>query len=212
MRILILSDSLGLPRDFKGEKVLYEETYIYLLKKRFPNSDIIHVGIGGATMADIKKQSLYYPAMSPDFVFIQCGIVDCAPRAFTKFESKVIRKLRLKKVFNPFVIFLRKYRRHTYTSKRKFKKYILDINKNFKKTTNQIYYLGILPGSDEYEVLLPKITNQINIYNNILEKEGLWYVDNSDFPLDGILSDHHHLNAYGNIIIFNKILNIIEKK
>jgi hypothetical protein len=212
MRVLILSDSLGLPREINNELVSFEDTYVYLLRKKYPKADIVHLGIGGATMADIYKQSLYYPVMNPDYVFIQCGIVDCAPRAFTRFESKVIRELRLKKLFNLLVKFLRRYRKHTYTTKRKFKKYIHLTNNNFKVKTDRIFYIGILPGSEDYEKLLPNIKKQIKAYNNILKLEGVNYIGNEDFPREGILLDHHHLNVKGNEIIFNKIDNILSSE
>lgn len=209
MRILILSDSLGLPRNVDGQLVSYEDTYVYLLKKKYPQHEILHVGIGGATMLDIKTQSLYYPVAKPNLVFIQCGIVDCAPRAFSKFESKIIRELKLKKVFNPFVSFLRKYRKHTYTSPKKFGRYINEINSNFASATQNVYYIGIIPGSNDYEMVLPNIIKQINLYNDILQKEGIRFIDNKDFPMDGILPDHHHLNKKGNLLIFKKIDEII---
>lgn len=211
MKVLILTDSLGLPRDVDGIKVAYEETYPYLLKKKYQNIEIIHVGIGGATIVDIYRQICYYSVIKADLTFIQCGIVDCAPRAFRKFESKVINKLKLKSLFDPLVYALRKYRKHTYTSPREFKKYLrLTNSKNHQD--EKFYYLGILPGSEAYEKLLPNITKQVKKYNGFLKNQNQHYIDNQNFDTDGILPDHHHLSAKGNVIIFNKISAIIDQK
>lgn len=210
MKVLILTDSLGLPRNSNGEFVKYEETYPYLLKKEFADKlELIHVGIGGATIEDIRKQISYYTVLDPDITFIQCGIVDCAPRAFRKFESKVIKKLKFDIFFKPLVRFLRIYRKHTYTSQRMFKNTIQRIKKDPNIARN-LHFIGILPAHDEYEKIMPGIKSQIEIYNRILAKENN-FIDNSDFPFSGILKDYHHLNKEGNQLIYSKLSEVIKR-
>ena len=208
MKILILTDSLGLPRDYQNNIVTYEETYTYSLRKEFPNYDIIYVGIGGATIDKIYEQLCYYKVLNSDLTFIQCGVVDCAPRAFRKFESKVIKKLKLKWLFKPFIIFLRKYRKYRFTTPRKFNKYLALIN-GLISSKNHFYYLGILPASDEYEKVLPNMKMHIKKYNDYLQESPANFINNLDFPFEGLLDDHHHMNKIGHDFIFEKIKNII---
>ena len=59
MKILFITDSLAFPRVFP-EQVNYEETYLFLLKKKFPNIDFIHLGFGGATIDKLYYYSEYY--------------------------------------------------------------------------------------------------------------------------------------------------------
>ncbi len=69
MKILILTDSLSLAREYKGEVISYEETYPYLLKKQFPHIDFVFTCIGGAT---IKKLTLNNPLNNFFILNLRC--------------------------------------------------------------------------------------------------------------------------------------------
>jgi len=206
MKILFLTDSLSLPRNTQTERVEYEHTYPYLLKKKFPKHDFVFVGVGGGTISNLFNQSLYYTAFNPDLVFLQSGIVDCAPRPFRKIEKKIINELRIRFLFAPFVKFLAKNRNYKYTSIKRFNYFSQHLKKLFNDS--EIYSIGILPASAKYEKKLPGITKSIAEYNEIL-KQNFNYIDNSNFPEDGILSDFHHLNDKGHKIIFDKVSEIV---
>ncbi len=67
-KILVITDSLGLPRK-DPEECLYENTWPILLKK---NGFIIHqVSIGGATIDQLYRQVAYHKLFNPDIVIIQ---------------------------------------------------------------------------------------------------------------------------------------------
>ncbi len=208
MKILFLTDSLSLPRADTSEKVSLEETYFHQLKKHFPEHEFVLVAIGGATIFDLYKQLFYYKALEADLVFLQCGIVDCAPRAFTKNETKFLTKTKLSKVVKPLQHFLRKYRGHRYTKPAKFHRYLTSFCNELKSST--IYSIGILPGSTAYDKLVPGISKSIERYNKMLAAQTK-FIDNASFPADGIMADHHHLNAKGHTVIFDKIKEIITK-
>lgn len=89
-RILVITDSLGLPRDYP-ERCIYSDTWPALLKK---DGHIIHqISIGGATVSELADQLLsYHLSFCPDVVLFQSGIVDCAPRAFTRNELFFVKK------------------------------------------------------------------------------------------------------------------------
>jgi lysophospholipase L1-like esterase len=209
MKILILTDSLSLAREHEGKIISYEETYPYLLKKQFPHIDFSFTCIGGATIEILYSQLDYYKYFRPDLVILQCGIVDCAPRAFSPFERKIINKLGLVKLLKKTIYLLRKHRGYKYTSLKDFKKY----SKKFKtllEPNSNIYSIGILPASSSYEAKVPGIQKSIKKYNEILSNNFL-FISTNDFPEDGFLSDFFHLNSKGHKIILGKLAYIIQQ-
>lgn len=197
-RILIITDSLGLPRAFP-EACSYEQTWPVLLKK---SNYIIHqISIGGATINELYRQIEYHYLFSPDIIIIQSGIVDCAPRALGKFESLflnhffITRKL-LECILPKCNLFLRKYRRMKYTSAIKYQYYIESMKKRFPG--KDVYWIGILPSSEEYEKRVPGISTAIALYNSILKKcLGEEYLAMDAIPKEGIMPDFIHLNQIG---------------
>ena len=77
-KLLLITDSLGLPRLFP-EKTEYEDTYPNLLKKHFI---IMQYSKGGGTIIELYEQTGYFKAFEPDVIILQSGIVDCAPRPY----------------------------------------------------------------------------------------------------------------------------------
>jgi lysophospholipase L1-like esterase len=201
-KILLLTDSLSLPR-FKPEVCKYVDTYPEHLKQK---GYIVHqVSIGGATSGDILMQVNYHKAFEPDYVFVQVGIVDCAPRFFTRLELELYRKL--KKV-GVVLMKIRKKRRKVYTYHDGFRANISQIQKSYSEIP--VYFIGILPATESYEKLLPGITQNIKSYNNILSQTQ-HYISNDDFDSSGIMSDGHHLNAKGHQLLFEKIVRVLEE-
>ncbi|MBJ2126455.1 SGNH/GDSL hydrolase family protein [Flavobacterium sp. IB48] len=206
MRILFLTDSLSLPRKFDSGEVTYEDTYLFMLRNRFPELLIVDIAIGGAKISDLLGQCFYYKQFKPDLVFLQCGIVDCAPRSFSLMEKLLIDKFRLRKVTKLFEKKLRKIRNCTYTPKEVFLDSLLRIKSDFESIP--LYSLGILQIAEQYEKLIPGIKKNAHEYNQIL-KSHTKFIENDDFPLDGIISDFHHLNEKGHQLIFVKLENVI---
>ena len=86
LKVLILTDSLGLPRT-SPENLAYEDTWCYSLKDKY---DVLQISIGGGVIGEIYKQCQYYKGFKPDIVIIQMGIVDCAPRILGKTENLLL--------------------------------------------------------------------------------------------------------------------------
>jgi lysophospholipase L1-like esterase len=206
VRILLLTDSLSLPRAHKEDIVNWEDIYPNLLRRALPENEFIHVGIGGATITELLRQQNYYSLVLPDLVILHCGIVDCAPRALSQLEQEVIKHFHLVRLFKPFISSLRKCRGTTYTKSHKFEEALIEFKTKFPG--KPIASIGILPGTHEYEKLAPGIIRNIVLYNRILSKHTI-YIDNSDFPHEGILADHHHLSATGHKIIFERIKQLL---
>ncbi|MFA6060415.1 MAG: SGNH/GDSL hydrolase family protein [Taibaiella sp.] len=206
-KILLLTDSLALPRD-KPEACRYEDTWPQLLKQ---SNYIIHqASVGGATSGDLLTQVTYHKMFEPDYVIVQSGIVDCAPRFMTRLELTLCRKYGyvgkaiIKLMSNNMI---RRLRRITYTSKKSFSKNIDSIRQRFN--TTPVFFIGIIPPHPLYEKVLPGVTKKIREYNSILKtKEN--YISVDDFDLSGTMSDHHHLNSYGHKQIYQRIINRLD--
>ncbi len=202
-KIIILTDSVALPRKKKEDFIRWEDTYIFKVKQFLVDFEIINVSIGGATIVDLRNQVNYYKILKPQIVILQCGIVDASPRAFGRIELQLIKKLKLFRFTKVLVSFLRKYRSHHYTNLKNFEKNLIEIKRELNPKS--IYSLGIIPGNSEYERLLPGVTNSIKKYNNILKRHTN-FISLDDMPVLGVLEDHHHINEIGQEFIFNKIV------
>lgn len=209
MKILFITDSLAFPRVFP-EQVNYEETYLFLLKKKFPNIDFLHFGLGGGTIEKLYYGTEYYhDALKPDIVFIQSGIVDCAPRALKLIELQILLRIpffghlilhQVKKYSN----FLRVKRNVQYTNLKKFTFYM----NNFEEKFKIIYWIEILPSIKEYEHKVKNISNNIKLFNTEIRKKK--YVSTRNFNNTHVLSDYHHLSAKGHLELYKKLNKIIE--
>lgn len=211
MKIQIFSDSLALPREVP-QKVYYEETYPAKLSKDYI---VAQYSKGEGTIKELFIQTFYYKMFCPNVIIIQSGIVDCAPRPFTQFEEHFFSlnfftkgcKTILRKLTKSW---LRSLRKIAWTSPKNFKFYC----ERFKETYPNIPILaiGILPPRPEYEQLAKGISKRILEYNNILKTEfGKNYIDTSDMPDEGIMSDHHHLTSVGHQFIYDKIIEQISQ-
>ena len=207
-KIVILTDSLALPRKIGEDSVSWEDTYIHKLKEQFPFFEIINVSLGGASIKDLRKQVNYYKVLKPDVLILQCGIVDAAPRAFGRIEMDLIKKLHIFRLTKHFYKPLVKIRSHHYANLKTFTKLLEEIKtvigaKNF-------IVLGILPSNSLYEKKLPGVTASIESYNKGLKKAADYYIDSAPIPKNGIAPDHHHLNAIGQDYFFHEIQEIIK--
>lgn len=209
--VLFITDSLAFPR-LEPETVTYEDTYLALLKREFPQCDFIHQGRGGATIVDLFKHSAYYhDTLSPDLVFIQSGIVDCAPRALTLIEQQVVSRLPLisgllTALVKKHSLRLRRARGMTYTSFTVFREYKL----RFESLYANLYWICILPASAEYEAKLEGIQKNVERYNSVLITGK--HVVTEHFDTSKIMTDHHHLNRVGHRTMFENIAHVIRHK
>lgn len=207
-KVLIITDSIGFPRP-APDNVVYEETYIKLLKNKFPDFDIIHCGRGGATINELYDQSVYYLSLQPTLVFVQSGIVDCAPRAFSRSEEYFLPRIpffggHLHRVMRRYGRAIRNRRRIVWTPLSEFENFV----DKFRKEFSTIYFLGIISAHDEFEKKSNGIQKNIEKYNKILKKGNFIDMSDVNYPVE-ILPDLHHPNDLGHRKIFEKLSEII---
>ncbi|MBI3519742.1 MAG: SGNH/GDSL hydrolase family protein [Bacteroidetes bacterium] len=208
-KILVITDSLGLPRP-TPEIVKYNETWVNKLSELYR---VHQLSIGGGTISNLFSQIEYLKMFEPDFVIIQSGIVDCAPRALTKFESEFFNKFKVtKKILNLYLTKdrtekLRKKRNKTYTSFEDFEKYL---NLFAKEFGDKLYFVGILPGNENYEKKVPGVVGNINKYNALIQVTAIHnFISVDDFCQDDIMTDYIHLTKKGHQKLFERIVKTI---
>lgn len=211
-KVLIFTDSLGLPRP-NPEIVNYNETWIFLLSQKYHTHQI---SVGGGEITVLSAQIEYAKMFNPDFVIVQSGIVDCAPRALTKTESRILNKYSLSRTILKFILrpktlnLLRKNRNAVYTEKTIFEKHIMKFLKAFDL---KLFWIGIIPATNEYEKIVPGISAKINEYNLIIKKHlGTNYIDLYDIKTSHVMSDFIHLSKEGHQFVYEKIANVLELK
>lgn len=210
MKVLFLTDSLALPRD-KPEKVDFGNTYIELFKRANTNIEVQQLSIGGATLNELVKAAKYYKSFNPDVVVLQSGIVDCAPRALRKSEQKFLKRLpfigkNLLKWIASYSTTLRKLRKINYTKINHFQTFMGRLKEVFSES--KIIAVAIMPACEEYEKLVPGITENIVSYNQVLKQ--CHEIIGVNATLDMLMSDFHHLNEKGHQYIFNELQEALE--
>lgn len=207
--VLLLTDSLAFPRS-EPEVVHYEETWVALLRRRFPTVDFVHCGRGGATIVDLFKHSAYYHGtIHPALVLMQSGIVDCAPRALTVVEQQVLQRLPL--LGPPLLAFarrhaaaMRRWRRISYTPLPTFEAWADRIESLF----SNVHWIGVLPAHSDYETRVEGIGDAIDRYNAVLRRRR--FVTTDDFTAEDIMSDFHHLSAAGHRRLANRLVDVVQ--
>ncbi|MEI3801748.1 MULTISPECIES: hypothetical protein [unclassified Chitinophaga] len=214
MKVIIITDSLGLPRS-TPESVQFEDTYIEKLKDRYKDIKFISLSLGGATLATLKEQYFnYFQPVNPDLVIVHAGIVDCAPRALKKWEAAVINSNFVSRkiysvLFKRHTTFIRKVRKLTYTPMAQFEKMVGEFGHLLQ---DKVVWFTIIPARTVYEEQLPGIADNINNYNSALKSVlGSRVIDLADMPDEGIMSDHHHINEIGHRHVYLKLTGIIDE-
>lgn len=213
LKVLVITDSLGLPRRSGDELVPFESTWVNKLRK---NVEVHQVSIGGATIYQLFEQIKYNELYEPDVVVVQSGIVDCAPRAFKMSERQLFLSIPL--VSRVFTMVASRYgknirnlRNITYTKLDLYKTYVNKINASFNG--KPVYFVGIVPAPAQYETNMKGISKNISNYNGVLKQiAGERFIDLSELTNVGLLSDHHHLNTYGNERLYLRVLEMLRNQ
>jgi lysophospholipase L1-like esterase len=207
MNILILGDSLALPRPHRikeydpiNEKELavhFKETYGFLLEKQlradYPSADfsVTNRAQRFSTIKNIAQQfwdHLFY--FEPDVIILQVGIVDCWFRQDLNGNQLV--------------------------NASEFDLYYREILKLLeKRPETKMIVIGICPTSMKMEQKFPGLLEQISLYNQILKSgenfHQVFFVDMETHvlphaPNQFLLPDDHHLNKQGNQLVSTLLL------
>lgn len=207
-KILLLSDSLGLPR-LTPEAVLADETWTYRLAALRPQHRYYYHCIGGLTTeAAVQHLGGVLGAYRPDVLIVQLGIVDCYPRALTRQEVSVVSRLpALGPMVHRYV--RRNYssivarRRIAYVALEDFIRHSTTLRAHFAEAA--LLAVPIAPPNEAYQRKNPLVKTQVERYNQaIAAVYGDGYLGSLYAGADMaklFLSDNYHLSAYGHELV-----------
>ena len=222
-RIVILGNSLSMPRPKDGIK--YSDIYAYkLIKSGF---EVIN---RSRRINDIEIQSLEQNIvddvddLSPDYLVVHLGIVDCAPRLFSKGNRRILGLLP-DFIVNKIITTLSRYR-STITKIRK----ITFVDVDLFEVLLRLMIVRIKKNNPNINIFILKIlqTNKRNIgrshnfdiniqkYNDVIEKVSREFrlstkVIDPNFFYDGLLKDGIHINKGMHKYISDQVLQSISK-
>ena len=223
-RILILADSLGLPRDENEDVVKYYNTWPSLFSQNFKQYEIINYSTRKRTIVSTFGQIDEIKLMEPHLIIFQIGVVDCAPRIFSEYDKKWLKKMP--NFLKYWIINYRKKRRVKLQSKDSLNKvyvkpdvfketYINLINAlRYGFENLQVIILPIIANQSILDLKSPGFNDNISLYNKILvevaESANAKLLDLSDINSYGkFCSDGYHVNEFGNELIFKKVSELI---
>jgi lysophospholipase L1-like esterase len=220
-KLVIIGDSLSMPRP--DDKIQYEKTYPYLLNQAL---DLIYVinrsRRANDTQLQLESQNIAddIDYIKPDYVVIHLGIVDCAPRIFSRNESFLINKLRYGK---PQIIKFVSKNRKAFTRIRKIQyvplfKYVRNMKQLIniaKGHTPNIFVCNIAKTNYDNEVRSYNFAKHIQTYNEklkeLVKEECVELIDLNVYGSSILLNDGIHLNEQGNLLVFKLLLNALER-
>ncbi len=153
-----------------------------------------------------------------DVLVVQIGVVDCAPRMFTRLEHKII--YRMPSFLSKKVIAWFKKKRtqspdRAYVLPKAFEENVFML---FEKTKHlPVVYIQILPASNKYIAANPTIAKAIDQYNSIVDICAQKYpnvhlVNLKSHNIDDCtLDDGYHLNAEGHAIVAELVASRLGK-
>lgn len=208
MRILVLGDSLGLPRPHRINNyspsetelaVSYNQTYPSIIQKMLIEEfykenyfEVINRSRRFCNIKDILREFADFLFFyEPDVIILQIGIVDCW---FREKRTQIVNIKEFEQTFNQIIEMLK-------------------LRPNCK-----LIIVGISPTSEKMDIRYVGQNQEIKKYNNSykahVDNNKVFYVDMESF-IDPkvankyLLPDDHHLNIEGNKLVAQELLKII---
>lgn len=219
MKILCIGDSLGLPRSGCN----YEETWLHLLRNRYPQHIVIDHCEGGRLIDNaLSAYNGYYKFYGADIIILQLGICDCAPRYVN--EKKAINRM-IKKAFVSLgltELYWRIVKSHVRrpncvdTQPEVFKNMYGKLIDNILTEGGYIIIVKIGHGAQSVTNSSPYFNTNVDRYNSIIDKlveakEKVFSVDPLNLVTEEIFVDGYHCNAKGMTKVYELLCPLIEK-
>jgi lysophospholipase L1-like esterase len=240
MKVVILADSLAMPRPKSEGEIRDDATYPSLLDQSLRRKLGAHAPIvieRGARRRTIEFVLADWPELvelkSAEVVIVHVGIVDCAPRVFMRLEHELLKHLRPRALRDAILHFVHKHRRaivrmrrRVYVPAERFRQCVLDVIELARASSVQsLVFVNILSPPDDLEARSPGFQQNVSAYNQILDEcvrgERLSLID-----LDGLMReaggsqkmtvDGIHINEEGQAILARvleqHVLSLIAEK
>ena len=213
IRVFILTDSLGCPR----AEINVKDTWVdKLLCARSSENEVFYTyckpGLQ-ASLIDIP----YLREYEPDIMICQFGIVDACRRALTNRELGLIKRFPyVRNWVNRFCkkhhYMLTRNRDIHYSSLELFREVVENLIDSMPNT--KIYFLEIAPPGPFLIDSVFSVEDDVRKYNDVLKlnsKGNACFVELYNDSKEYLLTDGHHLNIWGNDMVYRKTVQIIEE-
>lgn len=183
MKVVILADSLALPRQEGEGNIPYEATYPYLLdeglRRRLGQHApwIIERGMRSRTIEKVLEEWFELVQLrEAEVVVIHVGIVDCAPRVFMPRERAVVERLRPARLRVRFLDFVHRHRRGIITKRRRvyvplerFKALVEEaVRRGREGRLRALIFVNIIEPPQSMEERSPGFQRNVAEYNRVL--------------------------------------------
>lgn len=220
-RIICIGDSLALPR----EGVSYEDTWFYMLSHKWGQSfQFVPYFTRALLVSQIEQQyESYYKFYNADYIILQSGITDCAPRIINerapgwRIIINIVNRLGWKKYFWKLIkLFFKRDPKCVNTSYETFCKSAERVVDAFvAKGVKKIIIIKIGQVGESVQRKSPHWQSNIQLYNTCYKNLKNKYPDNIILidPLkeatDKIYVDGYHTNREGAIMVFKEVDKIL---
>lgn len=220
MRVMIITDSLGLPRS----EVSYENVWTDMLLNVFMRKNIVAYTMlkRSLTIKELydEKGRIGFGSLHPDCIVFQFGIVDASRRAVPSWLEKLTGKVKI------ICHFIGKHRYqmtklfnfHDNDPKR-FEKYLQNLVEWLEQRPRYYAFVKIAPPGEGLTSKVFNIEADVLQYNEILMNTVKVYgphgvvldpYKGENNVEDFILADGHHLNPVGAQLVFDTVYGWIE--
>lgn len=236
MRVVALADSLALPRSDGGETVRWEETWPSVLQASLrevrPGAEVVNCGQRSRTADSLSGEDFVEHVLlkAPSVVIVQVGIVDCAPRVFSRREKRVLRSRFMPETLRRWLIGRRRGARRAlvardplrkvYTKPQEFAGHLEEFTRRTGELERppRLIVIPILGCQEVLDAKSPGFARNIEIYNAILRTAchrsgAVWVgVEASEGELPGsdlFCADGYHLAPGGNRALATVLTRIV---
>lgn len=227
--VVLLGDSLCLPREPEWGDIAYEATYPALLKERFAGSgmELVERGMSYRTMEDVLA---HWPAeveaRNAAAVIVHVGIVDCAPRVFLPRERDFVQNLPLwlRRIILGGTNRLRRWiikfgPDRVYVTYDRFVR-ALDAVVTRSRGLRKLLFVNIISPTDRMEYRSPGYREKVRRYNQALQSRsgGAIQVVDLDAAIwrnggpDRLTVDGVHINQAGHRLLFEELEPILRQE
>ncbi len=219
IRVLIVTDSLGMPRP----EIQPSKVWVNKFSKTHQNFQIHFFLERSITTTDIVKRIPYILTKDTDVIIFQVGIVDCArraaPRTLVAVTSRIPIVASITRRFLSLAHYpLTKAFEFKAVSRDLFVRNLHDIFKVSDHMNIKVGFIRIADAGDKLKKKIYQCQNDIDLYNKLLKEViavhvSATYIDPYYDKLANdyiLLSDGHHLNEAGHQLVFNSVSDWIE--
>lgn len=220
-RILIIGDSLSLQNE--REKLSKNDTYSGKIINKYNNDSVTLLAeMGNDTRQAIKSAEHHINKIKPNCAIIQLGIVDSAPRVFSRHELDLI--MRLPHMFQDILQNIARKHRYNITKLRKICYVPADeFESNYKQIvewlsiyTKKIILVNIVHASNNICNISYDMRKNIKKYNDVIlkiaRKNNCSLIDLNDLTRSNqslLAKDGYHLSKKGCNELFKQSCNSI---